>query len=99
MAERAPATLHQLIDEIRAGLVCDRCGRYIGSLGPERYRPAPYPVALDRLQPDDEVAVLVGFERYMLGLLRDGKFTVRHPQVGGRCVSVREWARAQAEDD
>jgi hypothetical protein len=88
-----------LIDEVRAGLVCERCGRYIGSLGPRRYRPAPYPIALGPLGPDAEAEALVGFERYMLGLLRRGAFTLRHPERDGRCVSLREWVEAADDDE
>jgi hypothetical protein len=99
MADVRGSTLQQMIEELRAGLVCDRCGRYVGSLGPTKYRPAPYPVALDRLTDEDEVPVLIGFERYMLALLREGKFTLRHPQVDGRCATVAEWAAARADED
>jgi hypothetical protein len=37
----------------------------------------------------------------MLGMLRQGKFTLRHPSRDGSCVSVEEWARddeAEAEE-
>jgi hypothetical protein len=94
-----PQTLPEFIDAIRAGLRCDKCGRYIGSLGQKQYLPPPYPVALDKIGADDEVAALIGFEWHMLGLLREGKFTIRHPQLDDRCVSVREWAAAAVEDD
>lgn len=93
-----PQTIAEFIEAIRAGLVCDRCGRYIGSLGATRYLPPPYPVALDRIGADDEVAALIGFEWHMVGLLRDGKFTIRHPERDGQCVSVKEWARYDDED-
>ncbi len=91
----------EYIAEIRAGLVCDRCGRYIGALAATRYLPPPYPVALDKLTPDDEVEALIGFEWHMLGRLRQGNFRVRHPQREGRCVSLREWAESDddGEDD
>ena len=91
MSTEAPATLPEFIEAIREGLVCERCGRYIGSLGASTYLPPPYPVALDKIQADDEVAALVGFEWYLLGRLRDGNFTVVHPDIDGRCASMREW--------
>ena len=98
-AKRQPQTVSEFIEAIRTGFVCDKCGRYIGSLGATKYLPPPYPVALDKIPVDDEVAALVGFEWHMLQRLRDGNFTVRHPQLDGRCSSLREWAQAQAEDD
>lgn len=91
-----PNTLAEFIDAIRAGLVCDRCGKYVGGLAERRFRPAPYPVALDKVGVDDEVEALIGFEWYMVSLLRQGKFVIRHPQRDGRCITFREWA---AEDD
>ena len=94
-ATTQPSTIRQFIDALHEGLVCDRCGRYVGSLGAERYLPPPYPVALDRVL-DDEVRALVGFEWHMLGRMRVGNFTIRHPAIDGRCVSYREWL---AEDD
>jgi hypothetical protein len=97
--DQQPQTIAEFIEAIRAGLVCDRCGRYIGSLGTSRYLPPPYPVALDKIGADDEVAALIGFEWHMVGLLRAGKFTIRHPEREGRCVSMREWARYDDEDD
>ena len=93
-----PTTLAQFIDAIRAELVCDRCGRYIGGLAPKRYAPAPYPVALGAIGSADEAEALIGFEWYMAGQLRGGKFTLRHPQLNGACTSFREWA-ARDEDD
>jgi hypothetical protein len=97
--DRQPSSIPEFIEAIRAGLVCERCGRYIGSLGPSRYVPPPYPLALDKIGPSDEVAALVGFEWHMLGRLRDGNFTIRHPAVDGRCVSVREWLSREDEED
>jgi hypothetical protein len=95
-----PATIPEFIDAIRAGLLCERCGRYIGSLGNEKYVPPPYPVALDKITSDDEVAALVGFEWYMLGRLREGNFTIRHPEIDGRCATMREWlAHEHGEED
>jgi hypothetical protein len=91
-----PKTLAEFIDAIRAELVCARCGRYIGSLAASRFLPAPYPVALDKIGADDEVAALVGFEWHMVQRLRDGNFTIAHPEIDGRCVSMREWL---AHDD
>jgi hypothetical protein len=35
----------------------------------------------------------------MLQRLRDGNFILRHPQLEGRCSSMREWAASQADDD
>ena len=93
-----PTTVTEFIEAIRAGLVCDRCGRYIGTLGLKKYLPPPYPVALDKIAADDEVAALVGFEWHMLGRLREGNFTIRHPQLDGRCSSLREWAAANDDD-
>ncbi len=93
-----PATLSEFIDAVRAGLVCDRCGRYVGSLAQKKYLPPAYPVALDKIPADDEAAALVGFEWYMLNRMREGNFVIRHPQGRGGCVSLREWAE-QEEDD
>jgi hypothetical protein len=91
-----PNTLAEFIDAIRAGLVCDQCGRYVGGLARQRFRPAPYPVALDKIGADDEAEALVGFEWHMVNLLRQGKFVIRHPQRDGGCITFREWV---AEDD
>jgi hypothetical protein len=100
MSEQQPSTIPEFIDAIRAGLVCERCGGYIGSLGTKSYLPPPYPVALDKIPADDEVAALVGFEWYMLGRLRDRNFTLLHPEIDGACVSMREWlAHEHGEDD
>ena len=93
-----PKTIREFIDALHEGLVCDRCGRYVGSLGLERYLPPQYPVALDRVE-DDEVRTLVGFEWHMLNRMRGGNFTIRHPEIDGRCVSYREWIEADDEDD
>lgn len=94
-----PKKIAEYIDEIRAGLVCDRCSRYVGSLAQKQYLPPPYPVALDKIGADDEVAALVGYEWHMLGLLREGRFTIRHPQREDRCISIREWARDDDEEE
>lgn len=94
----APRTAADFIETIRAGLVCDRCGRYVGSLDAKRYLPPPYPVAVEST--DDEVSALIAFEWHMLARLRQGAFTIRHPQRDGRCVSMREWlAREDGADD
>ena len=86
--------------EVRAKLVCDRCGKYIGSLAETRYLPAPYPVALGAISMDDEASALVGFELHMASLVSEGRFRLRHPEIKGRCVSVREWlAEGDDEDD
>lgn len=84
-------TIGEYIQEIRKGLVCDRCGRYVGSLATKKYLPPPYPVAVGEIPVDDEVSSLVAFEWHMLGLLRGGSFSIRHPEKDGRCVSIREW--------
>jgi hypothetical protein len=94
-----PRTLSEFIDAVRAGLVCDRCGKYIGGLAKKHFLPAPYPVALGKIGPDDEAEALMGFEWHMVGLLREGKFTLRHPQLEGRCVSFREWIGRDGSDD
>lgn len=95
----SPKTLRDLVGEVRAQLVCDRCGKYLGSLAPTRYLPAPYPVQLGPIGMDDEAAALVGFELHMVSLVREGRFALRHPQAKGRCVSVREWLAEGDEDD
>jgi hypothetical protein len=91
----------EFIDAVRAGLVCDRCGKYIGSLARKKYLPAPYPVALGKITAQDEAEALVGFEWYMLQLLEAGKFALRHPQQDGHCVTFREWVASDdgEEDD
>lgn len=94
-----PGTLAEFIEAIRAGLVCARCGRYVGSLGAGRYLPPPYPVSLDKIGADDEVAALVGFEWHMLNLVRDGRFTIAHPERDGKCVSLREWAAEEDDEE
>jgi len=93
-----PRTLASLIEEARSGLVCDRCGRYVGSLAERTYLPPNYPVAVSKDRLDDEVGALVAFELHMIERLRAGNFTIRHPQKDGRCVSIREWL-ADDEDD
>ncbi len=92
-----PKSLAQWIIEIREGLVCSRCGVYVGSLAPKRYLPPPYPVALDKITSDDEVEALIGFEAHMIGRIRAGNFRISHPQVDGRCASFREWI--ESDDD
>jgi hypothetical protein len=94
-----PRTLGDLIDEVRSSLVCDRCGRYVGSLAEKTYLPPNYPVAVGKDRLDDEVGALVAFEVHMLERLRRGNFTIRHPQKNGRCVSIREWLEDEAEAD
>jgi hypothetical protein len=91
-------TLADLVAEVRGGLVCARCGKYVGSLATKRYLPPPYPVALDRITEDQEVEALIGFELHMIGRLRQGNFVIRHPEVDGHCVSVREWVERDDED-
>lgn len=94
-----PKTLAEFIDGVRDGLTCDRCGKYVGGIARERFRPPPYPVALDKIGAEDEGEALIGFEWYMLNLLRQGKFTIRHPQRDDRCVTFREWAAEEIADD
>ena len=65
---------------------------YVGALSRTRFRPAPYPVALDKIGAEDEAEALIGFEWHLVGLLRQEKFVIRHPQVDGHCASFREWA-------
>lgn len=99
MDTAAPRTLGDLIDAVRQGLVCARCGRYVGSLAPTRYLPPPYPVAVAGVGPDDEAAALAAFEWHMVGRVREGNFVIRHPELDGRCVSMREWLAAESADD
>jgi hypothetical protein len=94
-----PRTLGDLIQEARKGLVCDRCGRYVGSLAEKTYLPANYPVAVAKERMDDEVGALITFELHMIDRMRQGNFVIRHPQKDGRCVSVREWLADDDEDD
>lgn len=95
----SPKSLAEFIDAIRAGLTCGRCGRYVGSLAAKRYLPPPFPIALDKIPADDEVAALIGFEWHMLGRMRDGNFTIMHPERDGQCVSIREWLASDDDDD
>jgi hypothetical protein len=95
---RQPASLKEYIEAIREALVCERCGRYVGSLALDRYVPPPYPLAIGRMS-DDEVEVLAGFEWQMVERLRRGNFTIRHPERDGRCISVREWLRDDEDED
>lgn len=94
-----PRTLADFIEAVRAGLTCDRCGKYVGAIAQTRFRPAPYRVALDKIGADDEAEALIGFEWHMVSLLRQDKFVIRHPQLDGHCVSFREWADDEDEDD
>lgn len=99
MADTAPESITEFISAIRGGLICERCGRYIGCLGERSYVPPPYPVALDKITSDDEVAALIGFEWYMVGRLREGNFTIRHPEIDGRCATMREWLAHERDED
>jgi hypothetical protein len=94
-----PQTMAEFITAIREGLVCERCGRYVGSLADSHYLPPPYPVALEKIDADDEVSALVAFEWHMLNRARNGNFVIRHPEIDGRCVSIREWAEAESGDE
>ena len=97
--EQQPGTLAEFIAAIRSGLVCDRCGKYVGSLAERRYMPPPYPIALGKITADEEVEALVGFEWHMLNRMRGGNFTIRHPQVDGACATFREWVESNDEYD
>jgi hypothetical protein len=97
--DQQPATMAEFIAAIRGGLVCDRCGKYVGSLAERRYMPPAYPVALGRITAEDEVEALVGFEWHMLNRMRGGNFTIRHPQINGACVTFREWVESNDEYD
>ncbi|MDE3097063.1 MAG: hypothetical protein KGK07_13830 [Chloroflexota bacterium] len=94
-----PRTLQEFISALRSGLVCDRCGRYVGSLSPERYVPPPYPVGLDRIGDGEEVQALIGFEWHMLRRMQEGNFVIRHPERDGACITYREWVDAEDEDN
>ena len=94
-----PRTIQEFISELRASLVCDRCGRYVGSLSPERYVPPPYPVGLDRIGDGEEVQALIGFEWHMLQRMQEGNFVIRHPARDGQCITYRDWIAAEDEDD
>lgn len=94
-----PQTIGQYIDAIREGLVCDRCGKYVGSLAARRFLPAPYPVALAKLGPDAEAEALIGYEWHLVQEIRSGKYVIRHPERDGQCVSFREWVASDDEDD
>ncbi|MBI5283814.1 MAG: hypothetical protein HY874_01855 [Chloroflexi bacterium] len=93
-----PKSFAELIAEIRSGLVCGRCGKYVGSLAERRYLPPPYAVALDKITAEDEVEALIGFERHMLARMRNGNFTISHPQVDGKCATFREWIEREDDD-
>ena len=56
-------------------------------------------MAVQDVPTDDEIRSLVTFEWHMLGLLRQGSFTLAHPQKDEQCVSAAEWARDQEDDD
>jgi hypothetical protein len=34
----------------------------------------------------------------MVARMRQGNFVIRHPQIDGRCVSVREWVERDDEE-
>ena len=95
----APRTMAEYVETIRAGLVCERCGRYVGSLAPTRYLPPLYPVAFEDIPADDEARSLIQFEWHLLGMMRQGGFVIRHPERDGVCVSPEEWARGEEDDD
>jgi hypothetical protein len=94
-----PTSLPEYIDTVRQELICARCGRYVGSLAPRSYLPPPYPVAVGQLAGEDEAEALIGFEWYMVGILREGKAVIRHPERNGRCISYREWIASDDEDE
>jgi hypothetical protein len=94
-----PQTLSEFIDALREGLVCDRCGKYVGSLAKRRYLPPPYPVAIDRIGDQDEAEALIAFEWHMLDRLRRGNFTIRHPQRDGQCITFRDWLVSDDDEE
>jgi hypothetical protein len=94
-----PKTIAQYIDAIREGLVCERCGNYVGSLATRRFLPAPYPVALDKLWADDEAEALIAYEWHLVNEIRSGKYVIRHPERDGHCVTYREWVASDEDDD
>jgi hypothetical protein len=94
-----PKSLAERISETRSGLVCWRCGKYVGSLGLKRYLPPAYPVALDKINAEEEAEALIGFESHMIARVRRGNFRISHAQVGGRCSSFREWVESEHEGD
>ena len=94
-----PRSMAAYIEAIRAGFVCDRCGRYVGTLSETQYLPPIYPIAFEDIPADDEARSLVQFEWHMLGMLRQGKFVLRHPERDGVCVAMHEWARSEEGDD
>ena len=94
-----PRTIGQFIDAIREGLVCERCGKYVGSLAAKRFLPAPYPVALDKIGPDEEAEALIGFEWHLVNEMRNGRYMIRHPERDGTCISYREWVATDDDGD
>ncbi|MBI5289354.1 MAG: hypothetical protein HY873_10335 [Chloroflexi bacterium] len=94
-----PRTMAEYIEAIRAGLVCERCGRYVGSLAAKAYLPPLFPIAFEDIPADDEARSLIQFEWHLLGMMRQGKFVIRHPEKDGKCVSVREWAESDDDED
>ena len=101
MSIEAPRSLAEYIETIRAGLICNRCSRYVGSLAESRYLPPLYPIAFEEVPSDDEARSLVSFEWHLLGMLRQGKFVIRHPERDGTCISMDQWAEDddEREDD
>lgn len=97
--DQEPKSLSDWIIELRAGLICYRCGKYVGGLATKRYLPPPYPVALGRITSDDEVEAIIGFESHMIGRIRKGNFRISHPQRDGGCVSFREWAEGHEDEE
>lgn len=97
--DQEPKSLADWIIELRATLLCYRCGKYVGGLGPRRYLPPPYPVALGKIASEDEVEVLIGFESHMMGRVRKANFRISHPQRDGGCVSFREWVAGNDDED
>jgi len=97
--EDVPRNMAEYIETIRAGLVCERCGRYVGSLAATRYQPPLYPVAFEDIPADDEARSLIQFEWHLLGMMRQGRFVIRHPEKDGQCVSMQEWAAADEDED
>jgi hypothetical protein len=49
-------------------------------------------VAFGDVPLEDEARSLVSFEWHMLGMLRQGKFALCHPERDGECISLEDWA-------
>lgn len=85
------------IATVRDGLVCGRCGRYVGQLSATQYLPPIYPIAM-RDDSDDEGRALLEFEWHLLGMLRQGNFSLVHPERNGVCLTLEDWAHTDDDD-